>query len=91
MPYLYNGIELVLPPPKGYVIDLDNPQRSKVMEHYVVCAVGGTLAALAIIQRFYTKIFLLRGLHLDDGQFLHLQRDKNLVELTLRVVQHSCF
>jgi len=71
MPYLYNGVELVLPPPEGYVIDLENPQRSKVVEHYVVCAVGGTLAALAIAQRFYTKIFLLKGLHLDDGQFLY--------------------
>ncbi|KXJ93644.1 hypothetical protein Micbo1qcDRAFT_193051 [Microdochium bolleyi] len=64
---LVNGVETLLAAPPGYVVNLENPQRSKVIEHYVVCGIGGTLAFLALAQRYYTKIFLLKGLHLDDA------------------------
>lgn len=63
-----DGVVTLLKPPEGYVVDFNNPRRNYVLEHYVVCGVGGTLAFLALAQRFYTKIFLLKGLLIDDGK-----------------------
>ncbi|KAF6818778.1 hypothetical protein CSOJ01_01731 [Colletotrichum sojae] len=57
----------VIPPPPGVTVDFDNPRQQKVLEHYLIFGVGGTLAFVALCQRFYTKIFLSKGLHIDDA------------------------
>lgn len=62
-----NGIETFSKPPDGYVVDFDNPKRQLVLEHYLVFAIGSPLAMIALAQRFYTKIWLANGLHIDDG------------------------
>lgn len=62
-----NGVKTFISPPDGYVLDFDNPSQSLANQHYALFAVGGFLAFLAISQRFYTKIFLSKGLQIDDG------------------------
>lgn len=36
------------------------------MEHYLIFGIMGTLAFIALCQRFYTKMFLSKGLSIDD-------------------------
>ncbi|KAF6832186.1 hypothetical protein CPLU01_06285 [Colletotrichum plurivorum] len=62
-----NGIETFSKPPDGYVVDFDNPKRQLLLEHYLVFAIGSPLALIALAQRFYTKIWLANGLHVDDA------------------------
>lgn len=64
-----NGTQVLQLPPEGYVVDFDNPQQQKVLEHYLVFGIGGPLAFIALIQRYYTKVFLSKGLKVDDGMF----------------------
>ncbi|OHW96969.1 integral membrane protein [Colletotrichum incanum] len=37
------------------------------MGHYLTFSIGGTIAFITLCQRFYTKIFSLKGLQSDDG------------------------
>lgn len=64
----------VIPPPPGVTVDFDNPRQQKVLEHYLIFGIGGTLAFVALCQRFYTKIFLSKGLHVDDGMLARQPR-----------------
>ncbi|KAI9150599.1 Efflux pump DEP3 [Paramyrothecium foliicola] len=63
---LYNGVEVLRLPPEGIVPDFDNPRSQKVLEHYLIFGIGGSLATIALCQRYYTKIFLSKGLGIDD-------------------------
>lgn len=56
---------LVLPP-AGVVPDFDHPEQNKRLAHFLVFGIGAPLAFLALCQRFYTKLFLSKGLQLDD-------------------------
>ncbi len=62
-----NGVTTVLPPPDGYQVDFEHPQRQYETEMYSVAAVGNLLMFSSLCQRLYTKIFLAKGLQLDDG------------------------
>ncbi|KAK0368713.1 integral membrane protein [Colletotrichum limetticola] len=57
----------VIPAPPGVTVDFDHPRQQKVLEHYLLFGVGGTIAFIALCQRFYTKLFLSKGLQVDDG------------------------
>ncbi|KAH0425150.1 integral membrane protein [Colletotrichum camelliae] len=57
----------VIPPPPGVTVDFDHPRQQKVLEHYLIFGIGGTIAFIALCQRFYTKIFLSKGLQIDDA------------------------
>lgn len=63
-----NGVTTVVPPPEGYVVDFDNPQQRMLLQHYLVFGIGGPLALIALCQRYYTKIWLSKGLQIDDGE-----------------------
>ncbi|KAM0817369.1 hypothetical protein AB5N19_03174 [Seiridium cardinale] len=65
-----NGVTTFRAPPEGYVVDFDNPQQQKVLEHYLLFGIGGTLAFLSLLQRFYTKHYLSVGLQIDDAFML---------------------
>lgn len=65
-----NGVATLLPPPEGYKVNFNNPQRQYETEMYSVAAVGNLLMLLFLSQRLYTKIFLTKGLQLDDGMFV---------------------
>ena len=68
MSFTYNGVDVFRLPPEDYpfAIDFDNPRQQKVMDHYLVFGIGGPLAFIALLQRYYTKIFLSKGLQMDD-------------------------
>ncbi|KAK1975618.1 integral membrane protein [Colletotrichum cereale] len=57
----------VMPAPPGVEVNFDHPRQQKVLEHYLIFGIGGTLALIALCQRFYTKIFLSKGLQIDDA------------------------
>ncbi|VTO83655.1 unnamed protein product [Fusarium graminearum] len=68
MPYpVTNGVTTFLPPPEGYVVDFDNPQKQDAIEHYLVCAILGPIAFLFLVQRLYTKYFILGSWKIDDA------------------------
>lgn len=63
-----NGVEVLLPAPDGYVVDLENPQRNLNIAAYWAFGVGNFLALLLLGQRLYTKVFLSSGLQREDGE-----------------------
>ncbi|RYP78918.1 hypothetical protein DL771_000303 [Monosporascus sp. 5C6A] len=67
--FLTNGVVTYLPAPEGYDVDFENPQRQYLIQIYFVAAVGNPLALFFLSQRLYTKIFLAKGLQIDDGTF----------------------
>lgn len=67
---IVNGVLVAIPPPEGYVVDFDNPQRNSVLTTYVVATVGMVLAAAFVAQRLYVKAFIRNKLGIDDGELL---------------------
>lgn len=65
-PPMVDGIIVAAEAPEGWVVDLENPVRTSVLEHYCIFGVMGSFALIALCQRFYTKIFLSKGLGVDD-------------------------
>ncbi|RSM02378.1 hypothetical protein CEP52_007999 [Fusarium oligoseptatum] len=62
-----NGTEVFrLPPPDYGPLDFDNPKQQKKLEHYLIFGLGAPLALIALLQRYYTKVFLSKGLQIDD-------------------------
>lgn len=66
---IHNGVPMAAFPPPGWVVDVENPTRGTVLEHYFCFGILGTIALLALCQRFYVKIFLSKGLELDDCKY----------------------
>jgi hypothetical protein len=64
-----NGVTVVMPPPEGYVVDFDNPQRTGTPAVYFIAGFGGALSLIFFVQRLYVKLFLAGGLQLDDCMF----------------------
>lgn len=69
---MHNGVAMAAFPPEGWVVDVDNPTRIAVLEHYCCFAILGVLALAALIQRFYVKIYLSKGLQSDDCKLTSL-------------------
>jgi hypothetical protein len=65
-----NGTTTFLPPPDGYEINFANPQKQDATEHYLVFGILGPFAFLCLLQRLYTKYFILGSLKVDDGTFM---------------------
>lgn len=63
-----NGVQVVMEAPEGWVVDFENPTRQYVLEHYLIFGILDPLAFIALMQRFYVKIFLSKGLQIDDGE-----------------------
>ncbi|KAM9881126.1 hypothetical protein VDGL01_04752 [Verticillium dahliae] len=80
-----NGVQTLVPPPEGYVVDFENPQQQKVLEHYLIFGILGPLAFIALLQRYYTKIFLSKGLQVDDA-FMCLAWISSVVTQALLIV-----
>ncbi|KAJ4128880.1 hypothetical protein NW768_007402 [Fusarium equiseti] len=62
-----NGTTTFLPPPDGYEVDFDKPQKQDAIEHYLVFGILGPFAFLCLLQRLYTKYFILGSLKIDDA------------------------
>lgn len=65
-----NGTTTIIPAPKDYVINFENPQIQYMVESYTVAAVEMTLSFLFLVQRLYTKIVLMKSFQLEDGKLL---------------------
>ncbi|ROW07619.1 hypothetical protein VPNG_06795 [Cytospora leucostoma] len=61
-----NGIQVLLPAPSGYTVDLDHPRRIGDIAAYWAFGIGNTLALLLLGQRLYTKIYIKDGIQIDD-------------------------
>jgi len=64
-----NGVVTVLPPPEGYIVDFDNPQRNGDVTCYWLTGVGSLLALVFLGQRLYVKGVIRRQLSFDDGVY----------------------
>lgn len=64
-----NGVMTILPPPEGYVVDFDNPQRRLTTEAYALFIVENILAFIFLAQRLFTKIRLMKQFQIDDGTY----------------------
>lgn len=62
-----NGTIVAIPPPEGYVVDFDNPERNSVAATYAVSSIGIIAAFLFLLQRLYVKAFIRNKLGIDDG------------------------
>ena len=63
----YDGVEVLRLPPDGIVPDFDNRTPSQhITVVYAITGAGMSLAFIALLQRYYTKLFLAKGLQLDD-------------------------
>lgn len=63
-----NGVPVIMAAPPGYIVDFEHPHQVGATEMWCVCVVGNVLAFAMLCQRFYTNLFLVRGLHADDGR-----------------------
>jgi hypothetical protein len=61
-----DGVTVVMPPPEGYVVDFDNPQRNYLLANYLAAGFGMTFAFLFLVQRLYVKIVVMRSFGIDD-------------------------
>jgi hypothetical protein len=66
---MVNGVPVIMPPPEGYVVDFDNPQRNSVTEAYWLCGVGNFFCLLFMLQRVYVRAVVQRRWHWEDGEF----------------------
>ena len=55
-----NDATTLLPPPEGYVVHLENPQRTYVSQFYGVYAAGLTTMWFFVAQNLYVRWYLQR-------------------------------
>ncbi|KAH0841683.1 hypothetical protein FOPE_06805 [Fonsecaea pedrosoi] len=63
---MVNGVLVAIPPPEGYVVDFENPQRRSLPAIYIIAGIGMFLALLFLAQRIYVRLRLFHALGLDD-------------------------
>lgn len=62
-----NGVTVLMAPPDGVTPDFGNPRQNHWLQHYLAFGIGGPLALAFLCQRYYTKLYLSKGLQIDDG------------------------
>ncbi|KAJ4014006.1 hypothetical protein NW766_006256 [Fusarium irregulare] len=70
MAAVVDGVPVAIPPPDGYKVNFENPQRNSVTEAYWLYGVGNFLSLAFILQRVYVKGFLQRKFRIEDGDFI---------------------
>jgi hypothetical protein len=65
-----NGVTTYLPAPEGVEVDFENPRSRHALDHYLIFALLGSLALVCLVQRFYTKHYIVGGLKIDDCELL---------------------
>ncbi|KAK7209017.1 hypothetical protein V2G26_016195 [Clonostachys chloroleuca] len=61
-----NGVTTIIPPPENYVVDFENPKTQHTLEHFMIFGFLGSLAFICLVQRLYTKHYIVGGLRADD-------------------------
>ncbi|KAG9252673.1 uncharacterized protein F5Z01DRAFT_222132 [Emericellopsis atlantica] len=64
---ILDGVPVVIPPPKGYEVDFNNPQRNSEIEAYWLFGVGNFLAVLFVFQRIYVRAVIQKTIRLEDA------------------------
>ncbi|KAL1797158.1 hypothetical protein ACET3X_003764 [Alternaria dauci] len=59
----------IFPAPPGYVVDVDNPQRTGEAANFWVGTLGMIVAAIFVVIRIFTKTRLAKSLTPDDVQY----------------------
>ncbi|ETS84316.1 hypothetical protein PFICI_02341 [Pestalotiopsis fici W106-1] len=65
-----DGVEVIMAPPDGYVVNFANPPQIGKTEIVSVIIVENILAFAFLCQRLYTKIFLLKKFQIEDATVL---------------------
>lgn len=66
MSIVINGTTVAIAPPKGYIVDFDNPRRRLERTNYIVAGSGMGMALLFLLQRVYVKLRIQRSFGADD-------------------------
>ncbi|KAG6354442.1 hypothetical protein INS49_004459 [Diaporthe citri] len=61
-----DGVLVLVPPPPGYVVNFDNPQRQADVPTYWLAGIGLIFAMLFTAQRVYVKSVVVKRFQLDD-------------------------
>lgn len=65
-----DGVVVLVPPPPGYVVNFDNPQRQADIPTYWLAGIGLVFAMLFTAQRVYVKSVVVRRFQLDDCTYM---------------------
>jgi FtsH-binding integral membrane protein len=67
-----NGVLTLIPPPEGYEVDFDNPQRKETTIRQIYWTFGsGLLIAFAFLsQSIYVKLFIRKKFDIELGLIL---------------------
>lgn len=63
---MVNGVPVAVPPPEGYVVDFDNPQRQSHIATYCIVGIGNFLAFTFLLQRLYVQWIVRRRFEFED-------------------------
>ncbi|KAL7625596.1 hypothetical protein AAE478_004816 [Parahypoxylon ruwenzoriense] len=66
-----NGVETVMPPPEGWVVNFEHPTRNEntIRQAFWVTGFELIVATAFFGQRMYTKMFLMKNFQIDDSRF----------------------
>lgn len=67
MATVVDGVHVALPPPEGYHIDFENPQRNGETAAYCLFVIGNFICLLFMLQRLYVRAVIHRMVYLEDG------------------------
>lgn len=62
-----NGTEVIMVPPDGYMVNLENPPQIGKTEMFIVVIAESILAFAFLCQRLYTQTFLKGKPQIEDG------------------------
>ena len=68
MAAIINGVPVAMPPPEGYVVDFENPERNSVTAAYWLFGVGNFLSLLFMAQRGFVRLVIQKTFKVEDGK-----------------------
>lgn len=77
-----NGTMVLVPPPPGYVVDFANPQRQLMSAVYTVVVMENMLAFAFLLQRMFTRMYLMRLFQVEDGKITPNTKSSSRTPLT---------
>ncbi|KAJ1325678.1 hypothetical protein MN608_08872 [Microdochium nivale] len=66
-PFFVGDVQVAIPPPEGYVVNFDHPQRNLAVDAYWHFGIGNAFAFLAIAQRIYVRLWIQKRVFLEDA------------------------
>jgi len=66
----------IFPAPPGYIVDVDDPQRTGEAANFWIGTLGMIVAAIFMAIRVYTKTRLAKNFTPDDSKLIHSGQDR---------------